>query len=88
MEGTSHPGTPTLRDNAAGGSGSGPHGTPGIPLELVKLFRVHAPLYPVGPPAGVAGAGGSRPGRGWDAPRLHLRVFTVLRPDQLAQVSD
>ena len=49
-----------------------------MPLELVKLYRIHAPLYPYPPPPPTMGNNNNQ--------GVTMRVFTVLRPDQLAQV--
>ena len=85
---SSLPTNSTKTKNTSSGGNNSPH-TGNIPpslrggltpLELVKLYRIHAPLYPT--PSSTLTPTSSSSGQG-----VTMRVFTVLRPDQLAQVS-
>ena len=78
--GQCHRASPDPSDDAAV-SFRGGHGGAGVAVELVKLYRIHAPLYPPLGPASSLGPPSQLPSQ-----LLQLRVFTVLRPDQLAQV--
>jgi len=79
--GQGHRASPDPSDDAAAVSSRGGHGGAGVAVELVKLYRIHAPLYPPLGPASSLGPPSQLPSQ-----LLQLRVFTVLRPDQLAQV--
>ena len=85
----------STKNNNKQSSGAGAGNSPGhaanippalrgglIPLELVKLYRVHAPLYPTPSSPTTTTRSSNRNTQG-----VTMRVFTVLRPDQLAQVS-